>query len=375
MEKLFIPYRICPIGAHSDHQHGLVSGFAINQGINLTYEPSGDSVCTVSSQNFPNTYTFPLNNIPERQRDWADHLRGAALSLLKHHHLTTGITVNIKGQLPIGGLSSSAAVIIAFISALATVNNIDIQPAELIDLSLQAENNYVGVSCGKLDQSCITYSRKDHLLYLDTKDDTYQLIPRSANCPPFEIAIFFSGIERTLADSGFNMRVDELKSAAYALMAYTDIPYGKFSEARLRYVPRDVFETYKAKLPTNWRKRATHFYTEFERVRQGVEAWKNGDLVTFGQLVFESGWSSIFNYETGNPQLIKLYDIMRDTAGIYGGRFSGAGFKGCCMALVNPEYKESIAEKVERKYLTVFPELRGKFSIHWCQTADGCGTG
>ncbi|GHU73221.1 hypothetical protein AGMMS49992_11110 [Clostridia bacterium] len=169
------------------------------------------------------------------------------------------------------------------------------------------------------------------------------------------------------------MRVDELKSAAYALMANADIPYGKSAKARLRYVPRDVFELYKERLPTNWRKRATHFYTEFERVQQGAEAWRRGDLATFGQLVFDSGWSSIFNYETGSPQLIKLYDIMRDTDGIYGGRFSGAGFKGCCMALVNPECKDRIAEKVEREYLTAFPELRVKFSIHWCQTVDGCG--
>ncbi|GHU79035.1 hypothetical protein AGMMS49992_30600 [Clostridia bacterium] len=149
--------------------------------------------------------------------------------------------------------------------------------------------------------------------------------------------------------------------------------HGKFSEARLRYVPRDVFEFYKGRLPTNWRKRATHFYTEFDRVQQGAEAWKNGDLVTFGQLVFESGWSSIFNYDTGSPQLIKLYDIMRDTEGIYGGRFSGAGFKGCCMALIDPSKRNSIEEKITREYLTSFPDMVGKFSAHFCQTADGCG--
>ncbi|GHU70382.1 hypothetical protein FACS1894184_15770 [Clostridia bacterium] len=167
------------------------------------------------------------------------------------------------------------------------------------------------------------------------------------------------------------MRVDELKSAAYALMAYANIPYGKFSEARLRYVPRDIFDSYKDRLPTNWMKRATHFYTEFERVQQGAEAWKNGDIGRFGQLVFESGHSSIFNYETGSPQLKTLYDIMLDTFGVYGGRFSGAGFKGCCMALIDPTHRDQIEERVEREYLDAFPELRGKYSTHFCQTADG----
>jgi len=129
--------------------------------------------------------------------------------------------------------------------------------------------------------------------------------------------------------------------------------------------------SYKDRLPENWLKRATHFYTEFERVQQGAEAWRNGDIRRFGELVFESGHSSIYNYETGSPQLKKLYDIMLDCIGVYGGRFSGAGFKGCCMALINPKYREQIAERVEREYLAAFPELEGKYSTHFCQTADG----
>ena len=270
------------------------------------------------------------------------------------------MTCSIEGQLPIGGLSSSASVNLAFLTALSQCNDIQLNTTELIDYALRSENEYVGVNCGKLDQSCEVYCRKNHLLYLDTKDDSYQLIPQSPHCPPFEIAIFFSGIERTLQDSAFNMRVDELKSAAYALMAYEGIEYGKFSEARLRSVPKAVFEKHKDKLPELWRKRATHFYTEFDRVHAGAEAWSLGDIRRFGELIFESGYSSIFNYETGSPYLKKLYDIMRDTTGIYGGRFSGAGFKGCCMALINPMYRESIAEKVEREYLKAFPELNAR---------------
>ena len=189
-----------------------------------------------------------------------------------------------------------------------------------------AENNYVGVSCGKLDQSCEVYSKKDHLLYLDTLDDTFELIPTSPDMKPYAIAIFFSGVERTLAGSKFNMRVDECRSAAYALKAYSGMEYGKFNETYLRDIPRDVFERYKDRLPDNWRKRAEHCFNEIDRVERGAEAWRKGDIEEYGRLCFESGRSSIEVWETGSPELKKIYDIMTRTEGIYGGRFSGAGF-------------------------------------------------
>jgi galactokinase/galacturonokinase len=147
--------------------------------------------------------------------------------------------------------------------------------------------------------------------------------------------------------------------------------YGKFDEARLRAVPREIFEQYKGQLPENWRKRAEHFYTEFERVEKGAEAWRRGDLEAYGKLSFESGHSSIYNWETGSDELRTLYEIMCHTDGVYGGRFSGAGFKGCCMALIDPAFAERIEKQVGEKYLQAFPALRGKYSFHLCDSADG----
>ena len=100
-------------------------------------------------------------------------------------------------------------------------------------------------------------------------------------------------------------------------------------------------------------------------------AWRRGDIDEFGRLSFESGRSSIDNYETGSPELIKLYEIMTQTDGINGGRFSGAGFKGCCMALIDPSYEESILDKVRRDYIQAFPNLAEKYSAHICHSADG----
>ena len=147
--------------------------------------------------------------------------------------------------------------------------------------------------------------------------------------------------------------------------------YGKFGETYLRDVPYEIFEEYKSKLPENWAKRAEHWYSEFQRVEKGVEAFKNGDIEAFGKLSFESGYSSIYNYETGSPELKTLYEIMTHTDGIYGGRFSGAGFKGCCMALIDPAFEEKILENVKKEYLKTFPNLKDKYSAHICVSADG----
>ncbi|MBQ8207465.1 MAG: GHMP kinase [Clostridia bacterium] len=368
----FTPYRICPLGAHSDHQLGKITGFAIDKGIHMAYGPKQNGVIEIASLQFPKRAQWHVESTPkEKQEDWADHLRGATIALNKRYPLRTGLCAIIDGELPIGGLSSSAAVIITFLSALCTMNNIRLTPTELITIAKEAENKYVGVSCGKLDQSCEVYCRKDQLLYMDMKDDSYELIPTHPDMKPYKIAIFFSGLERSLAGSKFNMRVDECRSAGYALKAFAGMEYGKFEETNLRDIPREIYEQYKHKLPENWMKRAEHWYTEFERVEKGAEAFRRGDIETFGKLSFESGHSSIYNYETGSPELKKLYEIMTETDGIYGGRFSGAGFKGCCMALIDPAFEESIAEKVTKEYLKAFPNLEGKYSVHFCESADG----
>ena len=372
----FCPYRICPIGAHVDHQLGKITGLAIDKGIHIAYRLKHNGVIELSSLQFDKRAQFHVHETPEiKQDDWADYLRGATIALSQKYRLKYGLAGVFEGSLPIGGLSSSAAVIISFLSALCKVNDITLSPQEMIMTALWAENQYVGVSCGKLDQSCEVLSRRKHLLYLDTKDDSYEQIPSPWNMKPYSIAILFSGLERALASSKYNMRVDEVRSAAYALKAYAGIEYGKFKETYLRDVPRDVFEQYKDRLPDNWRKRAEHWYSEQERVDRGAEAWRRGDLEEYGRLSFESGRSSIENWETGSPELKKLYEIMTETEGIYGGRFSGAGFKGCCMALINPDYEEDIKEKVTREYLKAFPELEGKFSVHFCHSENGVSLG
>ena len=367
----FSPYRICPIGAHSDHNLGKITGLAIDKGVHLAYRPKLNGVIEVLSLQFPKRAQWHVKEIGSKTGDWADYLRGATWALAKGHTLSVGLCGVLEGSLPIGGLSSSAAVILAFLQALCRVNGIRMTPQELIDTAFDAEKNFVGVNVGTLDQSCEVLSRKDHLLYLDCRDGSYELIPAAAEMKPYKIAVFFSGLEHSLAGSKYNMRVDELRAGVYALMAFAGMDYGKFQEANARDVGYEVFQTYKDRLPAPWARRCEHWYTEFRRVEAGAEAWRRGDIEEYGRLSFESGWSSIHNWESGAPEQIRLYEILRETSGIYGGRFSGAGFKGCCMALIDLAKADSIAAEVELKYLASFPEMRGRYSFHLCESADG----
>lgn len=368
----FCPYRVCPVGAHIDHQFGMVTGFAIDKGIEIVFSPTDNGIVELQSMNFSGMLQFHVSRVPEKKYDWADYLRGATMALGSRYELHYGIYALICGSLPIGGLSSSAAVILAYLNALCTANNIKPTQSQLIEIALSAEKDYVGVSVGKLDQSCEVYSRKDHLLFLDTLDDNIELIPKSIKMKDFEVAIVFSGLERSLGSSAFNMRVDELKAASYALKAYAGMDYNKFNESYMRDVPEEIFKKYKDKLPENWRKRAEHYYGEMSRVKRGVEAWRAGDIEEFGRISTESGLSSINNYETGSDELKAICEILYETDGVYGGRFSGAGFKGFCMALIDPAFKDIIKRDVTAKYLKIFPQYEGKFAVHFCKSADGC---
>lgn len=371
MEKTFTPYRICPLGAHVDHQHGLVTGFAIDKGVSLEYEPTDDGSIYVKSKNYSGIADFNLNDELERTYTWHDFIKGAVVVLKNKYKLKRGFKGIVEGALPVGGLSSSAAVILTYLNTLCKVNNISITKPEIIKMAIKEEREFIGVNVGKLDQSCEVYCKKNSLLFLDTLDDSSEIIPVSDFMLPFEIMIVFSGVERKLAWSAYNTRVDECKAASYALKAFSGMEYGKYQDTFLRDVPFGIYEEYKDRLPENWARRAMHYYGEIARVKRGVAAWRKGDIEGFGKCVFESGRSSICNYETGSDELRTIQEIMERTDGIYGGRFSGAGFNGSSMAIINPDKKEAIRAKVEKKYLEKFPELKGKFSIHFCKTANG----
>ena len=159
--RAFSPYRVCPLGAHVDHQYGLISGFAIDKGVELCYQMTGDGVIELVSEDFPGAARLSvLDRSIERAGDWGDFARGCVWALGRRRRLWRGVRGVVRGSLPIGGLSSSAAVILCYLQALLQANDLLMDASELIDVALEAERDYVGVSVGKLDQSCEVYARR-----------------------------------------------------------------------------------------------------------------------------------------------------------------------------------------------------------------------
>lgn len=369
---IFSPYRVCPLGAHVDHQHGLVTGFAIDKGVDLVYTVTGDGSVSLRSLSFEGDVDFQVREPAlVRQHNWGDYARGAKFALQKRFRLRRGIKGVLKGSLPVGGLSSSAAVLVAYVMAFSQANDIQLTPFEVVRIASQAEREYIGLNNGILDQSCIALGRKNNLLMLDCGSDEYRLIPKNPRMPDFELGIFFSGLTRSLVSSDYNLRVAECKTAAWIVQAYEGVPLKTQDKTFLRDITGTMFRRHREVMPERFAHRADHFFSEYYRVREGVTAWEAGDLDWFGRLVFESCESSIHNYECGSPELIAIYEAMRETPGIYGGRFSGAGFKGACVALVDPARKDEIARSVREKYLSKFPQYRDTFQTYFCRSVDG----
>lgn len=369
---IFAPYRVCPVGAHVDHQHGLVTGFAINKGVDLVFTPREDGQVNLVSETFGGSVSFDISAPTQvREKNWGDYARGAKYALKKRFELHKGLDGVIKGSLPVGGLSSSAAVLIAYVMAFAKSNDISLKPFEVALIASEAEREYIGLNNGLLDQACIALGRKDGLLFLDCDSNEYRIVEHPEGMPDFEIGIFFSGLTRSLVNSDYNLRVSECKTAAWNMLAYMDQPLKSLDKTFLRDVPKSVFEKTRIAMPARFARRAEHFYSEYRRVRQGVTAWESGNLKLFGKLSMDSCESSIHNYECGSPELIAIYDIMKGMKGVYGGRFSGAGFKGAVIAIVDPAYKESIEKELTARYLEQFPEYEQTFKVFWVRPDDG----
>ncbi|MFN4227968.1 MAG: galactokinase family protein [Candidatus Ratteibacteria bacterium] len=364
MSNIFVPYRICPLGAHIDHQKGKVLGITIDRGTILKFRKRKDSKIKIKSINFNEEVEFNINEISEKNEKWCDLLKGCVYVLKKYFNIKNGIEGEIYGQLPSGGIGSSASTGLCYLLSLQYVNNIKVSKEENISLFQKVENEYLGVKSGILDQSTILLSNKNKnsILYLDCKDMKYENI-KSTKKLDYSIVMVYSGIEKVLYQTNYNKRVEECKMIGKKI--------GKFmgkklkDEIFLRDINKETFIKYKEKLPENLRKRGQHFYSEMDRVEKGIKLWQTGEIEQFGKLIKESGESSIKNYECGAEQLIKIYEILNSIEGVYGARFSGAGFRGWCFGFIknNEKIKKKVKETLQNEYLKIYPQYASNFKI------------
>ena len=368
------PLRICPLGAHVDHQGGLVTGMALDSAVNLVYSPSKDGYIHIQSMDFPDEEYFHVDNVPDKLPGfWGNYLRGAVLSLQRDHIIKHGFNAYVSGRLPIGGLSSSAAVTTAYLMALCDVNRIELTGPELVQYSHWVETVFIGLKNGILDQSANILSRKDNLLVVDCLSGEHELHPQSPVLPEFEVAVVYSGVSKALIGTDYNNRVDECRVGGWLLQELAGLDKTGLAEIQLRQIPEESYNTFGAEVPGRFKRRLNHYYTEQDRVRRGIEAWKKGDLVEFGRLMNESGESSVSQYECGCSELTTIFTILKECEGVYGARFSGAGYRGACIALVNPAFKETIRRKVDEIYPVRHPAYKDTYKVNFCKISDGAG--
>lgn len=377
------PYRVSPLGAHVDHQGGSVTAMAINLGVLLGFTPSKSPRIRLQSRQYAENVDFRIFEVPKKpSKNWGDYAKGAVIALQKKgYELNQGINGVVDGTLGVdgGGISSSAALGIAILLALEHANNFVLSAEENIQLDREIENGYLGLRNGILDQSAILLSRKSTLTLIHCLTMSHELISFPENFLSVDhdsaklddsgaetcldncrILLAFSGLNHSLSQSpGYNLRVGECQSAASILLRASQRPK---EEPILGNVSFEEYSEHKHLLSPVESRRAEHFFTEQERVKKGVSAWREGNMFEFGELISKSGQSSIVNYECGCLPLIQLREIVLSAPGVLGARFSGAGFRGCCMALVKCDFAELAANDILDTYKSSNPELSALLS-------------
>jgi len=365
------PLRICPLGAHIDHQNGPVTGMPVGEPNILVFMPTTSPEVRIKSCNFEGEVVFNVTDeLVRSDLGWENYAKGAAKALNAKYPITRGFVGVIEGVTPVGGLSSSASVGIAYLLALEKSNQLDLSPHENIQLDKDLENGFLGLKNGILDQSIILMGNKRCLTFLDCKKFEFTQITQTKPQDQYEVIIAYSGLSKSLVSSAdYNNRVNECLEAASILsrranLCTTEVP-------KLGDVPYEIWHDNQKYLPTPLNKRAAHFYTETKRVLAGADYWKQGDIKRFGNLMNESCTSSIENYESGSPHLISLHTILKECRGVYGSRFSGAGFRGSCIGFIDPKYKQEIVDQINRIYPYKHPEVASEYKVLFTKQLDG----
>jgi galactokinase len=362
------PYRICPLGAHIDHQGGPVLGMTINACTLMAFCQSSEPTVKLKSKNYPGKVSFDLHDIGESTGSfWGVYPRAAALALKERHALNKGIVGLLDGMLPGCGLSSSASVLLAYIHGLAAANGLRLAPWEYVQLTRRAENKYIGLNNGILDQSSIVFGRKSHLLHIDTIEQRVTELADQCGEEHYRFIVAYSGYSRELTTSGYNSRVDECRRAARSLCRLAGAPEADVLSA----VEPSAFERFSGELEAPIRRRAAHFFSESKRVADGLQAWRSGDIKHFGRLMNESCTSSIEQYECGVPAVCDLQQIVSSADGVYGSRFMGGGFGGCVVGLVKASHAAVAAEDIQATYRQLHPEVAKQAAVYLARSDDG----
>lgn len=338
------PGRVNLIGEHTDYNDGFVFPMAIDREIVLVGQRREDEVVRLYSLDYDQESQFTLSRVEKGpQAPWSDYVRGVVDVLQKAGYRLGGFDAVITGDVPQGsGLSSSAALEVAAITLLDGLFGLGIEPPEKARLGQRAENEFVGVACGIMDQFISAAGKAGHGLFLDCRTLAYEHVP--LHLEDARVVVVNTNKRRGLVDSEYNARRRECEEGAAFFAAR--IPGVK----ALRDVTMEQFAAYESELPEPIRRRSRHVVSECQRVLDSVEALKAGDLERFGQLMNQSHISLRDDFEVSCRELDVIVEIAWKTPGVYGARMTGAGFGGCAVALVHKDQVEALSAAIRETY-------------------------
>lgn len=339
------PGRVNLIGEHTDYNDGFVLPMAIEREIIMLGQLRNDHKVIVFDLGYNTEISFSLNKlIPRCKNVWANYLMGVVDEIQKTGYILQGANIIFISNIPQkAGLSSSAALEIVTALTMTELNSLKIEPVKMALLCQQAENNFVGVACGIMDQYVSRLGRKDNVLFIDCRTNNYELIPfRDSN---YQIVICDSKIRRDLINSEYNKRREECKKAT----EFFTHKFGHKVQA-LRDVTIEEFKQYQEHLPETIARRARHVILENDRVQASKKAIEAGDYITFGQLMIESHQSLKVDYEVSCKELDLLVDLALKQEGVLGARMTGAGFGGCTVNLLKREKVNIFKKTIQKEY-------------------------
>ncbi len=331
------PGRVNLIGEHTDYNEGFVLPMAMDRAIHIILRPRADSRVRLHSLDYGETAEFDAAAPRRGGSKWVEYIQGIAWAMQKDGLPLRGWEGLITGDIPRGaGLSSSAALEIAAGLAFAAAADLTPAPAKLAELGRQAENEWVGVRCGIMDQMACAASKEDHALLLDCRTLAYEHIPLPAGVA---VAVLDTSTRRGLIDSAYNERRASCELAARTL-----------GVRALRDVDEAGFGSRAAALDEVTRRRARHVISENGRVLHAVEALRRRDAAALGRLLDASHASLRDDFEVSSEALNSIVEIARRQPGCYGARMTGAGFGGCAVALVEQGAAQAFARATARRY-------------------------
>ena len=354
------PGRINIIGEHTDYNNGYVLPATIDRYIQLAIRKNNLNILRAYSREFPglNIQKYPLKKIYKND-GWVKYLKAVLFMLQKEIGFTdySGLDVYVTGNIPVGaGLSSSAALEVVFLFALNELFNLQIKPIKMARMAQEAENNFVGVKCGIMDQFISIMGRQNHAIFLDIRTMDYQYIPLYLNDNVF--ILIDTSVSHSLANSEYNIRRQECEEGLKILQGLLDSPLKSLSEVQLK----DIYQ-FRDKLPPNIYKRLIYVAEENLRVKKMVNALREGSFNQVGRLLYASHNGLKYLYEVSCPELDLIVDYLKASEGTIGARMMGGGFGGCVLALVKKDSVNKLFSLIEEKYAIVFHKYPRLFPV------------